>query len=156
MDLVSRIRVWHANKKKVKYNTKIRYGIRAMLEIALDETEKGVLQKEISERQRISIKYLDNIIASLKTAGLITTTRGKKSGYRITREPGKIRIIDIYRAFEPEIAVVDCMSRDHVCDFSKTCGARDFWDGLNARITEYFQSNTLEDLVKSHREKNLN
>lgn len=127
-----------------------------MLEIALDESEKGVLQKDISERQRISIKYLDSIIASLKTAGLITTTKGKRSGYRITREPGKIKILDIYKAFEPEIAIVDCMSRNHSCDFSEVCGARDFWDGLNNRITEYFQSKTLEDLVKSHREKLLN
>lgn len=127
-----------------------------MLEIALDKTEKGVLQKDISERQRISVKYLDNIIASLKIAGLITTTRGKKSGYRITRSPDKIKIFDIYRAFEPEIAVVDCMSRDYVCDFSDTCGARDFWHGLNDAIIEYFQSKTLEDLIKSHREKQLN
>jgi Rrf2 family protein len=140
----------------VKYNTKIRYGIRAMLEIALAEPEKGILQKDISDRQKISVKYLDNIIASLKTAGLITTTRGKKSGYRVTRKPGEIRIIDIYRAFEPEIAIVDCMSCNHVCDFSASCGAKPFWTGLNTIITEYFQSNTLEDLIKNHREKQLN
>lgn len=127
-----------------------------MLEIALGENEKGVLQKEISDHQKISVKYLDNIIASLKTAGLITTARGKKSGYRTTREPGQIKILDIYKAFEPEIAVVDCMSNNHECELAETCGARDFWDGLNARITDYFQSCTLEDLVNSHKEKQLN
>lgn len=127
-----------------------------MLEIALDKTEKGVLQKEISERQKISVKYLDNIIASLKIAGLITTTKGKKSGYRVTRTPDQIKIFDIYKAFEPEIAVVDCMSFNHVCEFSEQCGARDFWHGLNKTISEYFQSYTLEDLIRNHREKQLN
>lgn len=124
-----------------------------MLEIALDESGTGVYQKDISERQKISVKYLDNIIASLKTAGLITTTRGRKSGYRITRQPAEIRMIDIYRAFEPEISVVDCMSSNHLCDLACSCGAKEFWEGLNESIIKYFQNHTLADLVRNHREK---
>lgn len=124
-----------------------------MLEIALEESGAGVYQKDISERQNISVKYLDNIISSLKTAGLITTTRGKKSGYRITRRPDEIRIFDIYRAFEPEVAIVDCMNCTYVCDLSGKCGARDFWEGLNKTIIQYFQSCTLEDLVQKHRKR---
>lgn len=124
-----------------------------MLEIALDESGTGVYQKDISIRQNISVKYLDNIIASLKTAGLITTTRGRKSGYRITRQPADIRIIDIYRAFEPEISIVDCMSSNYICDQDCTCGAKEFWEGLNETIIRYFQAHTLADLVRNHREK---
>ena len=59
-----------------------------MLDIALDESGNGVYQKDISDRQKISVKYLDSIIASLKAAGLITTKRGKKSGYCLTRHSG--------------------------------------------------------------------
>ena len=66
----------------MKFNTRIRYGIRAILEIALEESENGVFQKDISERQKISNKYLDNIITALKTAGLIKNVKGKKSGYK--------------------------------------------------------------------------
>lgn len=124
-----------------------------MLEIALDESGAGVYQKDISLKQRISVKYLDNIISSLKTAGLITNIRGKKSGYRVTRNPNDIRMIDIYKAFEPEMAVVDCMSCNFSCDLSCICGAREFWHGLNNSTIRYFESYTLEDMIKSHRRK---
>ena len=124
-----------------------------MLEIALNETENGVFQKDIAERQKISIKYLDNIIASLKTSGLIINTKGKKSGYKLTRKPSKIKIIDVYNAFEPGVAVVDCINRKYVCNLASTCGVRNFWKGLNTAITEYFESFTLEDLIKEHKSR---
>lgn len=127
-----------------------------MLEIALDETGNGVLQKDISVRQRISLKYLDSIISSLKTAGLIMNVRGKKSGYIITRLPVKIKIIDIYKAFEPGVVVVDCINQNYVCDLSRTCGVRDFWGGLNKAIVQYLDSHTLEDIVKEHKLKMKN
>ena len=124
-----------------------------MLEIALDETENGVFQKDIAVRQKISIKYLDNIIASLKTADLIINIKGKKSGYKLTHKPGKIKIIDIYNAFEPGVAIVDCINRKFVCDLASTCGVRSFWQGLNNTITAYFESFTLEDLIKEHKSR---
>ena len=124
-----------------------------MLEIALDETESGVFQKDIADRQGISIKYLDNIIASLKTSGLIINLKGKKSGYKLTRKPSKIKIIDIYNAFEPGVAIVDCINRKYVCKLAITCGVRNFWKGLNSTITEYFESFTLEDLIKEHKSR---
>lgn len=139
----------------MKFNTKIRYGLRAILEIALDETEGGVFQKDIAERQQISVKYLDNIIASLKTAGLIINAKGRKSGYILTRKPSEIKVIDVYNAFEPGIIVVDCMSGKYVCDLSSKCGVRGFWHGLNNTIINYFESYTLEDLIKEHKVKEL-
>lgn len=129
--------------------------MRAILEIALDETDGGVFQKDIAERQQISVKYLDNIIASLKTAGLIINAKGKKSGYVLTRKPEEIKILDVYNAFEPGIVIVDCMAGKYVCDLSSGCGVREFWHGLNVTIINYFESNTLEDLVKEHRVKQL-
>lgn len=137
----------------MKLNTRIRYGLRAILEIALDESEHGVLQKDISKRQDISVKYLDNIITALKTAGLIINARGKKSGYKLTRKPGKIKIIDVYKAFEPGVVVVDCLSNKFICIRSQKCGVRDFWGGLNKVMINYLESYTLEDLIKEHKRK---
>jgi Rrf2 family protein len=137
----------------VKINTRIRYGLRAILEIALDESESGVFQKDISERQKISIKYLDNIIASLKASGLIINTRGKKSGYKLTRKPAEIKILDIYNAFESGVVLVDCLSDKHICELSPRCGVKDFWNGLNNLIINYLESYSLEDLVKEHKAK---
>lgn len=137
----------------MKFNTRVRYGIRTILEIALDESENGVFQKDISERQKISLKYLDNIIAALKTAGLITNIRGKKSGYRLTRNPGEIKLLDVHNAFEPGISVVDCITGKFDCELSPTCSARTFWKGLNNLIINYFESYTLEDLIKEYKNK---
>ena len=124
-----------------------------MLEIALDENGNGVFQKDIARRQRISVKYLDNIIASLKTAGLIINIRGRKSGYRLSRTPSEIKMLDIYKAFEPGITIVDCMEHGYDCKLSKTCGVRAFWTGLNNQITEYFDSFTLENLINEHKSR---
>jgi Rrf2 family protein len=138
----------------LKFNTKVRYGLRAILEIALEQSENGVFQKDISVRQRISIKYLDTIIASLKAAGLIMNIKGKKSGYRLTREPDKIKVLEIYNAFEPGISIVECMNNNFVCDYSSKCAVRGFWGGLNQMMVTYFENHTLGDIIREH--KNIN
>ncbi|HRS19749.1 MAG TPA: Rrf2 family transcriptional regulator, partial [Bacteroidales bacterium] len=71
----------------MKLNTKTRYGLRAIIEIAMNSSEHGVLQKDIAKTQNISNKYLDQIIAELKSADLIVNTGGKKSGYRLNGDP---------------------------------------------------------------------
>jgi Rrf2 family protein len=118
-----------------------------MLEIALDETKSGVFQKEIAENQKISIKYLDQIIRSLKTAGLIVNVRGKKSGYILTRKPSEITMLDIHNAFEPGICVIDCFHDSVHCELEKICKTRNFWRNLNKLIHNYFKSVTLEDVM---------
>ena len=121
-----------------------------MLEIALSEGDEGVLQKNIAENQNISFKYLDHIITALKVAGLVTNTRGKKSGYILTRDPSEITMLDIHKAFEPGICVVDCLGCYVVCEREDICVARLFWKGLNDRIVDYFKNTTLKDLVDKH------
>ena len=139
----------------MKFNTRIRYGIRAILEIALNETDNGVFQKDIADQQQISVKYLDTIISSLKTAGLIVNKRGRKSGYVLTRKPEEIKMLDVYSAFEPGVVIVDCIDRNYICKLSKQCGVREFWSGLNDVIENYLESYTLEDLIKEHRSKSV-
>ena len=124
-----------------------------MIEIGIDETNAGVLQKDISDKQQISLKYLDNIIASLKTSGLIVNARGRKSGYKLARRPSEITILDILNSFEPGISIVDCVQANYNCILRKTCGVKDFWNGLNDVIINYFVSRTLEDLINSHKSK---
>ncbi len=136
----------------MKFSTKTRYGIRTMLEIAIQAPEKGsVYQKDIAEKQGISVKYLDHIIHALKVAGLITNVKGKKSGYILTRKPEDITILDIHNAFEPGICVIDCLSQSIHCDREKYCSARGFWGGLNNLIRDYFQSITLLNLVENEK-----
>ncbi|WP_159518866.1 RrF2 family transcriptional regulator [Sunxiuqinia indica] len=132
----------------MKFSTKTRYGIRAMLEIAKDESQSGVFQKDIAANQKISVKYLDQIIHALKAAGLIINLRGKKSGYILTRQPSEITILDIHSAFEPGICVIDCLAQSFHCDRETTCRVKGFWGELNRMIVDYFKGVTLEDLCK--------
>src|SRR5690554_4558994 len=86
----------------MKITTKTRYGLRAMIEIARETNEQGILQKEIARRQDLSNKYLDQIILGLKLADLIMNVHGKKSGYILARPAEEITLFDIYQAFEPD------------------------------------------------------
>lgn len=132
---------------KMKLNTKTRYGVRTMIELAINWGGKGLFQKEISERQNISYKYLDHIISALKTRGLIANVDGKKSGYRLTRKPEEITVYDIFTAFEPEIAIVDCLNEDGKCTSKKGCAAQDLWCNLNAHLVSYLKGENLKTLA---------
>lgn len=138
----------------MKFSTKTRYGIRTMLEIALDTKHAGVFQKDIATSQDISVKYLDYIIHALKVAGLITNTHGKKSGYILTREASSISMYDIHNAFEPGICIVDCLSKNFECTRDKKCAVKKFWTELNTLIVDYLQKTTLEDLVEQEYKQN--
>lgn len=121
-----------------------------MLEIALAGNESGVLQKDIAVNQDISLKYLDHIINSLKVAGLIANVRGKKSGYKLTRDPSLITMHDIHNAFEHGICVIDCIDHNIICERGNACAVKHFWQNLNDRIVDYFISVTLKDLIDKH------
>ena len=125
-----------------------------MLEIALDPSHHGVLQKNIAINQDISVKYLDYIIHALKVAGLITNAKGKKSGYILSRKPSKITMYDIHNAFEHGICIVDCLTENMMCNREKKCSVRKFWVGLNMLIINYLKNTTLEDIVKQELERN--
>jgi Rrf2 family protein len=131
----------------MKFNTKTRYGLRTMIEIAIHGNERGVFQKEISERQEISFKYLDQIIAALKASGLIVNAEGRMSGYVLSRDPGKINVYDIYRAFAHELMIIDCLRGEGQCQREINCATLEFWNGLNDLIVDYMESTTLKQLA---------
>ncbi|MDX8337623.1 Rrf2 family transcriptional regulator [Draconibacterium sp. IB214405] len=131
----------------MKFSTKTRYGVRAILEIALSDSETGIYQKDISAHQNISYKYLDHIINSLKVANLVTKAGGRRSGYVLTREPDEITVYDIHNAFEPGICVVDCVSHNFTCKREGICASHGFWGELNNQIITYLKSTTIADLM---------
>lgn len=139
----------------MKFSTRTRYGIRAILEIAINENGTGVFQKDIAINQKLSNKYLDHIISSLKIAGLICNVKGKKSGYILTRPPDQITMLDVHNAFEPEICVVECLSGIVKCEMQETCVTQEFWQGLNNRIEDYLKGVSLADLLKKNQTQNL-
>lgn len=131
----------------MKFSTKTRYGVRAVLEIAMNNDKNGILQKDISHNQDISYKYLDQIMNGLKVAGLVTKAAGRKSGYILTRKPSEITIFDVHNAFEPGICVIDCVSPDYKCERKDICSLRGFWGKLNHQIVHYLKATTIADLM---------
>ncbi len=138
----------------MKMNTKVRYGLRTAIELASKKPGEDIYQKDISMNQEISYKYLDQIIAGLRSAGLVTTVSGKKSGYILAREPGNISVYDIFTAFNPGLAVVECLSDEVICKREGKCAAKYFWEELNDVVEKHLKSVTIKDLLMKQVEIN--
>ena len=119
-----------------------------MIELAMNGNDSGVYQKEISERQEISFKYLDQIIASLKASGLIANSGGRMSGYILSKNPEEINVYDVYKAFQHELMIIDCLKGEGNCSREGKCATREFWGGLNNLIVDYLESTNLKDLAQ--------
>jgi Rrf2 family protein len=138
----------------MKLNTKTRYGLRAILEIAINTEDQGVFQKDIAKSQSISVKYLDQIIAELKSAELITTMGGKKSGYQLNRDAASITIYDVFKAFNPPLKLIECFDQEHECSKHNNCVSQTFWCELNKKIIAHLQEKTVADLAQEHKQLN--
>lgn len=132
----------------MRVNTKIRYGLRTMIEIANSPNMEGILQKDIAKNQELSVKYLDSIISALKLKGLIVNTKGRGSGYTLTRNPKEISMLDIYSAFE-QITVVECITNKGLCNRSSPdCKARCYWTEFRKDFIELLQKKSLEKILE--------
>ena len=125
-----------------------RYGLRVMLELALNGAAGPVLRQDIAIRQAISAEYIAQLIKPLSKAGLVKTVMGPGGGYRLGREPSQITTGDIIRALEGPIAAVYCVIPEGAlrCDRSKTCTAHLLWTRLSGVIEDFLDSISLEDL----------
>jgi Rrf2 family protein len=121
-----------------------------MIAIACCEEPRGILQKEISEKQDISNKYLDAIVSSLKSKGLITNFRGKGSGYKLTRPAEQITMYDIYTAFEP-IIVVECLDNPEFCALECCCAANKYWTEMKRDFANMLKKRSLSEIADKER-----
>ena len=129
-------------------STRGRYALRVMIDLAGQEPESFVPLRSIAERQEISPKYLESIIAVLAKAGLVETRHGKGGGYRLTKEPAEYRVGDILRLTEGDLAPVACLSRNAaVCSRSQTCKTLSMWKKYDEMTNQYFDGITLADLL---------
>ena len=132
----------------MKISTKGRYALRVMIDLSLNGNEKFITIKEIAERQEISNKYLEQIIAMLNKAGYLETARGNRGGYKLAKKPSEYRVGDILRVTEGDLVPIYCLSENGDCNSKENCKTISFWKGLDNVITEYVNSKTLEDLIK--------
>lgn len=132
----------------MKINSKIRYGLRTMIEIACCQDPSGILQKDIAKNQNISVKYLDYIISALKLKGLISNTRGRGSGYMLALPAEDITMLDIYTAFE-QIVVIECVNNKSYCErATHSCTANNYWKQFSRQLVQMLQSKTLDQVIQ--------
>ena len=133
----------------MKVSNKGRYALRMMIDIAENNTKERVTIKEVSERQGISIKYLEQIVPNLTRAGLLRGERGSGGGYMLTKTPDQYTVGGILRAIEGNLAPVACLDSDpNYCERSGHCKTLEFWTGLYKVIDNYVDSVTLKDFLK--------
>lgn len=132
----------------MKISTKGRYALRLMIDLALQDPDKYIPLREISKRQEISIKYLEQIAFLLLKNGYITSLRGLQGGYKLQKKPDLYLVGDILRVIEGEIVPVTCLeTQSCLCGRSDTCKTLPFWKGLHAAVNDYLNSFTLADLA---------
>ena len=137
----------------MRISTKGRYGTRAMLTLAIRYDEGPVCASDIAQHQEISQKYLENLLASLKSAGLVLAERGKKGGYSLARPPAEITLFDILVPLEDSLGYVHCTDGDEGCERLDTCVTRLVWKELRETTERILKKTTLDDLRR--RQKTL-
>lgn len=132
----------------MKISTKGRYALRLMVDIAQNDSESYVALKDISKRQGISLKYLEQIVSPLARGGYLNSSRGPRGGYRLARTPDEYKAGDILRVIEGSLAPVNCLaSTPNTCARKDVCPVLNFWEGLDNEIEKYVDSYTLKDLI---------
>lgn len=134
----------------MRVSTKGRYALRIMVDLAEHNSGEYIRLKDISKRQKITLKYMEQIMPMLTRAGYVKSCRGNNGGYILAKRPEDYTAGDILRVTEGSFAPVPCISEGaRQCELQGECTTIAFWDGLSRVISEYVDSVTLADLVKT-------
>lgn len=129
----------------MKLSTRGRYGLRAIYEIALSK-DAPVAIKSIAQRQNIPEAYLEQLMASLRKAGVIKSSRGAQGGYELNRPPQEISIGEILLALEGSTSIADCLGEEN-CGGSCSCPSRHVFERIQQSIDSVLNSMTLADMI---------
>ena len=134
----------------IRVSTKGRYGTRLMLNLARHHNSgsKAVILRNVAEEEQISIRYLEQIIISLKIYKLVKSIRGAGGGYTLARKPSEITICQILEALEGSCALVDCVEDKDFCSRLPTCAAYEIWKEASQILKDYFERVTLQYLLE--------
>ncbi len=125
-----------------------------MIDLSMHDTGENVSLKEISERQEISVKYLEQIISMLNRAGYVRSVRGSNGGYRLTRDPSEYTVGMILRLTEGSICVAPCTESEvNTCPRYRSCVTVGVWEKINKAVSDVVDNITLADLAREEREK---
>jgi len=142
--------VRYGNILTMKLSTKSTYGLRAMLNVAMESDGVAVPISDISKNEGISVQYLEQLLNKLRREGLIESVRGPKGGYVLSKDPGSITVADIVEALEGDIRLSHCVSSGKTpgtnCKKTRSCVPKIVWLKLSNAINDCLKSMTLKDL----------
>lgn len=134
----------------MKISTKGRYALRIMVDLAEHNSGEYIRLKDISGRQGITLKYMEQIMPMLTKAGYVKSYRGNNGGYTLAKRPEEYTAGDILRATEGSLTPVPCLAdTPNKCERQQQCATLAFWSGLDKVISEYIDRYTLADLAES-------
>lgn len=131
----------------MKLSTRSRYGVRFLIEIGLNQDKGSVQLNSIAQSQDISEKYLGQLVIQLKSAGIISSERGKNGGYRLVKEARLITLREVVEKLEGDLSLVDCVDETVDCNRQNICITRDVWKELSECMIDFLESVTIQDLV---------
>lgn len=136
----------------MKLSTRGRYGMRAMMDLAMNFGNGAILLRDVARRQGISLKYLEQLVTPLRAAGLLRGVRGARGGYMLAKDPETITLSEILQALEGSLAPVSCIEENHPCVDMKSCATQELWNELHSAITHILENRSLKDLAERQME----
>jgi Rrf2 family protein len=135
----------------MKLSTKSRYSVRILLELARHRDDGPVATGEISRRQQIPVKYLEQLVRTLKQADLVGSVRGPKGGHLLAVAPEKISLGQVVRLFETQTDLVACISAPEKCEMADDCKVRLVWEDATTALFEKLDQITIGDLLSQEK-----
>ena len=137
----------------MRLTTKGRFAVTAMLDLAIRGGKSPVTLSSISDRQKISLSYLEQLFGKLRRNNIVESVRGPGGGYYLARPAGKISIAEIVVSVDEPLDATKCGGMGNCQGEDSPCLTHDLWMGLNEKILDYLESVTLQQMVDSHNKK---
>jgi Rrf2 family iron-sulfur cluster assembly transcriptional regulator len=138
----------------MRLTTKGRYAVTAMLDLSLNYGVRPITLADISDRQGISLSYLEQLFANLRRQGLVSSSRGPGGGYRLSRSADEVTVLDVISAVDEKVDATRCEGKGNCSSNGEQCLSHEIWQSLSEQIRSYLGGITLGQVVKDHKVNN--
>ncbi len=137
----------------MKVSTKLKYGLKLLIYLGANQEGNNITLKEIAEKEKISVKYLEQIITILRPLQILNSTRGNNGGYSLSKSPQEIQLFDIFNTLQGDFFEMNCVEKPGSCNTSQICPTRDLWVDMRKIYVDYLKEKTLQELVIKYKGK---
>lgn len=139
----------------MKFSTRSKYGLNAMVELALRHGSGPASIRDIAESQKLPDAYLEQLFIPLKKAGLVSASRGAQGGYELAGEPGEVFVGQVLRALDGPLAPTECLDEEGGgCARGNECPGRIIWEKIYKSLNDVIDALTLQDILEEYEQRN--